>query len=71
MDNTNIYYEAESPEERAWEVTRIWRVVNRLSLNIDKINFIVFRPYNKPMKHIYAMHVLFGVLKVLCLYLFF
>ena len=24
--------------------------VNRLSLNIDKTNFIVFHPYNKPVK---------------------
>ena len=27
-----------------------WLNVNRLSLNIDKTNFIVFHPYNKPIK---------------------
>ena len=26
-------------------------MVNRLSLNIDKTNFVVFHPYNKPMKY--------------------
>ena len=24
--------------------------MNRLSLNIDKTNYIIFHPYNKPMK---------------------
>ena len=28
----------------------LWLNVNRLSLNIDKTNFIVFHPYNKPKK---------------------
>ena len=56
-DNTNIYYEAESPEKlelvinKELEKLQAWLVVNRLSLNIDKTNFIVFHPYNKPMKH--------------------
>ena len=27
----------------------LWLNVNRLSLNIDKTNFIVFHPYNKPI----------------------
>ena len=44
-DDTNIYYEAELKK------LQTWLVVNRLSLNIDKTNFIVFHPYNKPMKH--------------------
>ena len=30
-------------------------MVNRLSLNIDKTNFIVFHPYNKPMKHLVTL----------------
>ena len=51
-DDTNIYYEAGSPEKLVLVMKRLgsytWRVVNRLSLNIDKINF---HPYNKPMKH--------------------
>ena len=32
-----------------------WLVVNRLSLNIDKTNFIVFHPKNKPLKHIITL----------------
>ena len=28
----------------------LWLNVNRLSLNIDKTNFIIFHPYNKPLK---------------------
>ena len=27
-----------------------WLIVNRLSLNIDKTNFVIFHPYNKPLK---------------------
>ena len=27
-----------------------WLIVNRLSLNIDKTNFLIFHPYNKPLK---------------------
>ena len=27
-----------------------WLIVNRLSLNIDEITFLVFHPYNKPIK---------------------
>ena len=32
-----------------------WLVVSRLSLNIDKTNFIMFHPYNKPMKRIITL----------------
>ena len=32
-----------------------WLVVSRLSLNIDKINFIVFHPHNKPLEHIITL----------------
>ena len=28
----------------------LWRNVNRLSLNIDKTNYIIFYPFNKPSK---------------------
>ena len=55
-DDTNIYYEADSPENlelivnRELKQLRNWLIVNRLSLNIDKTNFIVFHPYNKPLK---------------------
>ena len=27
-----------------------WLIINRLSLNIAKTKFLVFHPYNKPMK---------------------
>ena len=27
-----------------------WLIVNRLSLNIDKTNFLIFHPYSKPLK---------------------
>ena len=30
---------------------RVWLIVNRLSLNIEKTNFVVFHPYNKPISH--------------------
>ena len=28
-----------------------WLIVNRLSLNLVKTNFVIFRPYNKPMNY--------------------
>ena len=49
-DDTNIYFEAETPEKLEREL-HTWLIVNRLSLNIDKTNFVVFHPYNKPLKH--------------------
>jgi len=56
-DDTNIYFEAETPEKLERVVNKelkelhIWLIVNRLSLNIDKTNFVIFHPYNKPLKH--------------------
>ena len=54
-DYTNIYYEAESPDKLELvinkELKKLHLVVNRLSLNMDKTNFIMFHPYNKPMKN--------------------
>ena len=47
-DDTNIYYEAESPEKLEHVMNKElrelhkWLVVNRLSLNIDKTNFTCF-----------------------------
>ena len=29
----------------------LWLSVNRLSLNIDKTNFVIIHPYNKPLKY--------------------
>ena len=56
-DDTNIYCEAETVKKKLEGVKNrelrkldTWLVVNRLSLNIAKTKFLVFHPYNKPMK---------------------
>ena len=55
-DDTNIYYEAETVQKLETVIYRelrkldTWLIVNRLSLNIAKTKFLVFHPYNKPMK---------------------
>ena len=55
-DDTNIYYEAETPEilesvlNKELKHLHTWLIVNRLSLNIEKNNFVVFHPYNKPLR---------------------
>ena len=55
-DDTNIYYEfnslidLEKTVNEELEKLHLWLNVNRLSLNIDKTNFIIFHPYNKPLK---------------------
>ena len=55
-DDTNIYCEAKTLQElqfivnRELKELRTWLIVNRLSLNIDKTNFVIFHPYNKPVK---------------------
>ena len=55
-DDTNIYCEANTLEElqiiinKELKELRTWLIVNRLSLNIDKTNFVIFHPYNKPVK---------------------
>ena len=55
-DDTNIYYEAESPLKleqilnNGLKELHTWLIVNRLSLNIEKTNFVVFHPYNKKLK---------------------
>ena len=51
-----VYYEAETPDKLEFIINkelkklRIWLIVNRLSLNIEKTNFVVFHPYNKPLR---------------------
>ena len=56
-DDTNIYLQSDSPEQLEYDVNNelkklhSWLIVNRLSLNLDKTNFVIFHPYNKPMKH--------------------
>ena len=56
-DDTNIYFEDESLKNLEKKVNKeldnlyLWLSVNRLSLNIDKTNFVIFHPYNKPLKY--------------------
>ena len=56
-DDTNIYYEAESSEQLEQVINKelkklhTWLMVSRLSLNMDKTNYIMFHPYNKPINH--------------------
>ena len=55
-DDTSIYYESNSIQDLEKTINKelnklyLWLNVNRLSLNIDKTNYIIFHPYNKPMK---------------------
>ena len=54
--NPIIEYEYESlidlekTVNKELEKLYLWMNVNRLSLNIDKTNFIIFHLYNKPLK---------------------
>ena len=56
-DDTNIYYESASLQDLEKTINKelnklyLWLNVNRLSLNVDKTNYIIFHPYNKPVKH--------------------
>ena len=49
-DDTNIYYEAENLDKLELVINKelkklhTWLIVNRLSLNIEKTNFVVFHP---------------------------
>ena len=49
-DDTNIYCEANTLQELQFTINRelkelrTWLIVNRLSLNIDKTNFVIFHP---------------------------
>ena len=62
-DDTNIYYEADSLNKLERVINNelkklyTWLIVNRLSLNIDKTNFLVFHPYNKPMKQLITIKI--------------
>ena len=54
-DDTHIYYEDESLTKLEKTINRElkqlykWLIINRLSLNIEKTNFVVFHPYNKQL----------------------
>ena len=56
-DDTNIYYEDKSLENLEIRVNKelknlyLWLSVNRLGLNIEKTNFVIFHPFNKPLKY--------------------
>ena len=55
-DDTNIYFESDDLSKLERAVNKelrklyLWLNVNRLSLNVSKTNFIIFHPYNKPLK---------------------
>ena len=56
-DDTNIYYENESFKELEKIVNKelknlyLWLSINRLALNIEKTTFLIFHPFNKPLKY--------------------
>ena len=56
-DDTNIYYEDQSLVNLEKKVNKelknlyLWLNVNRLALNIEKTNFVIFHPFNKPLKY--------------------
>ena len=62
-DDTNIYYEADNLKtlervvnnELQW--LNHWLNVNRLSLNISKTNFVIFHPFNKPIKELITIKI--------------
>ncbi|MEO2220738.1 MAG: reverse transcriptase family protein, partial [Nitrosopumilus sp.] len=55
-DDTNIYYESKSLLALEKTINKelaklyLWLNVNRLALNVEKTNYIIFHPYNKPIK---------------------
>ena len=55
-DDTNIYFEShdlvqlEKIVNKEFKKLYLWININRLSLNVSKTNFIIFHPYNKPLK---------------------
>ena len=62
-DDTNIYYKSEIIQDLEKTINKelhklyLWLNINRLSLNIDKTNYIIFHPYNKPMKQHTAIKI--------------
>ena len=53
---TNIYFESndliklENTVNKELKQLYLWLNVNRLSVNVSKTNYIIFHPYNKPLK---------------------
>ena len=60
-DDYKYLLQSDSPEQLKYDVNNelkklhSWLIVNRLSLNLDKTNCVIFHPYNKPMKHKIAL----------------
>ena len=56
-DDTNIYYESDNLEKLEKMVNKelgklqLWLNINRLSLNINMTNYVIFHPFYKPLKH--------------------
>ena len=54
-DDTNIYYESNNPDllqqtvNKELKKVKIWLDVNKLSLNVDKTNFIIFKSPRHPL----------------------
>ena len=60
-DDTNIYYESSNlvqiEKVMNKELNKLyqWLCVNRLSLNISKTHFLIFHPYNKPIRELITL----------------
>jgi hypothetical protein len=60
-DDTNIYFESkdlltlEKTVNTELKQLSLWLNLNRLSLNISKTNFIIFRAINKPMPKVVTL----------------
>ena len=67
-DDTNIYYEAESLGQletvvnKELKKVKMWLDVNKLSLNIDKTNFIIFKSPQHPS--LQSVNIKFGNLPI-------
>ena len=67
-DDTNIYYEAESLDQletvvnKELKKVKMWLDVNKLSLNIDKTNFIIFKSPQHPS--LQSVNIKFGKLPI-------
>ena len=54
-DDTNIYYESNNPDllqktvNKELKKVKIWLDVNKMSLNVDKTNFIIFKSPRHPL----------------------
>ena len=62
-DDTNIYYESSNllqiEKVMNKELNKLyqWLCVNRLSLNISKTRFLIFHPYNKPIRELITLKI--------------